>query len=179
MEAAGIEPASEINSPIAPTCFSPDLILAPGTALGVGCSRCSPGDLGPASRATRGAQPQSMPIFPALRRRPGRSWRLILVRQPLHKNWILLHFCFPGSDLRGQPGSSACDFQLIRSRRDLYAPTGRLNLGLNIPLGKARGKPLTDPQRRRCGLRVGKRELIPKNARNPPRFRLPSIHSLF
>ncbi len=86
MEAAGIEPASEINSPIAPTCFFPDLILASGAALGIGCPECSPGDLDPASQTACGTQPQSMPIDPALRRHPGRLWRLVLLRQPLHKN---------------------------------------------------------------------------------------------
>jgi hypothetical protein len=36
VEAAGIEPASEINLPVAPTCFFPDLILATRSTQGIG-----------------------------------------------------------------------------------------------------------------------------------------------
>ena len=36
VEAAGIEPASETDLSIAPTCFFPDLILAPRSTQGIG-----------------------------------------------------------------------------------------------------------------------------------------------
>ncbi len=77
VEAAGIEPASEINLPIAPTCFLPDLNLVSEVAQGIGYSANQPGYLGPASQTTGRAQPQSMPIRPMLRYPPGRSRRLV------------------------------------------------------------------------------------------------------
>jgi hypothetical protein len=58
MEAAGIEPASEINLLITPTCFFPDLNLVSGSAQGIGYPENQPGDLGRASQTAREAQPQ-------------------------------------------------------------------------------------------------------------------------
>ncbi len=86
MEAAGIEPASEINSLITPTCFFPDLNLASVVAQGTGYRFGQSGDLNPTLRTRAGSSLRGMPIPPALRHRPGRLWRLILVRQPLRKN---------------------------------------------------------------------------------------------
>ena len=58
VEAAGIEPASEMNLPIAPTCFSLDLISSPESPEGSGSSEDQPADLNPAPQATCGVQSQ-------------------------------------------------------------------------------------------------------------------------